>query len=233
MAGQLGRKLAAKFDEEIRFFKGWIDGPKAVGAILPTSSITARRMASVIDVNSGLPVLELGPGTGVITKAILKHGVKPADLYSIEYSHDFVEQLNKTFPDVNIIEGDVFDLDTALGDRKGQKFDCIISAVPMLNFPMDRRVELVESLLTHIPHGRPLMQITYGPCRRFRQGAAITWSSITTSSCAMCRLLSSGSIAVRLYRAVPVLTESSEPLYLFVLSHYPTQNRFALLLEML
>nr|WP_079994567.1 hypothetical protein [Brucella abortus] len=49
----------------------------------------------------------------------------------------------------------------------------------------------------------------------------------------MCRLLSSGSIAVRLYRAVPVLTESSEPLYLFVLSHYPTQNRFALLLEML
>ncbi|AAX75399.1 hypothetical protein P053_02974 [Brucella abortus 01-4165] len=163
MAGQLGRKLAAKFDEEIRFFKGWIDGPKAVGAILPTSSITARRMASVIDVNSGLPVLEFGPDTGVITKAILKHGVKPADLYSIEYSHDFVEHLNKTFPDVNIIEGDVFDLDTALGDRKGQKFDCIISAVPMLNFPMDRRVELVESLLTHIPHGRPLMQITYGP----------------------------------------------------------------------
>lgn len=60
MAGQLGRKLAAKFDEEIRFFKGWIDGPKAVGAILPTSSITARRMASVIDVNSGLPCLSLG-----------------------------------------------------------------------------------------------------------------------------------------------------------------------------
>jgi phosphatidylethanolamine/phosphatidyl-N-methylethanolamine N-methyltransferase len=98
MAGQLGRKLAAKFDEEIRFFKGWIDGPKAVGAILPTSSITARRMASVIDTGSGLPVLELGPGTGVITKAILKLGVKPADLYSIEYSQDFVDHLNTIFP---------------------------------------------------------------------------------------------------------------------------------------
>ena len=49
MAGQLGRKLAAKFDEEIRFFKGCIDGPKAVGAILPTSSITSRRLAMVID----------------------------------------------------------------------------------------------------------------------------------------------------------------------------------------
>ncbi|MBB5700411.1 phosphatidylethanolamine/phosphatidyl-N-methylethanolamine N-methyltransferase [Ochrobactrum daejeonense] len=163
MAGQLGRKLAAKFDEEIRFFKGWMDGPKAVGAILPTSSITARRMASVIDTGSGLPVLELGPGTGVITKAILNQGVKPADLYSIEYSHDFVDHLRKNFPDVNIIQGDAFDLDSALGDKKDQKFDCIISAVPLLNFPMDRRVQLMESLLSYIPRGRPLMQITYGP----------------------------------------------------------------------
>src|SRR5690606_18092740 len=163
MAGQLGRKLAAKFDEEIRFFKGWIDGPKAVGAILPTSSVTARRMASVIDTGSGLPVLELGPGTGVITKAILKQGVKPADLYSIEYSQDFVDHLNTIFPEVNIIQGDAFDLDSALGEKKDQKFDCIISAVPMLNFPMDRRIQLVESLLSRIPRGRPLMQITYGP----------------------------------------------------------------------
>ncbi len=155
MAGQLGRKLAAKFDEEIRFFKGWIDGPKAVGA--------ARRMASVIDTGSGLPVLELGPGTGVITKAILKQGVKPADLYSIEYSQDFVDHLNTIFPEVNIIQGDAFDLDSALGEKKDQKFDCIISAVPMLNFPMDRRIQLVESLLSRIPRGRPLMQITYGP----------------------------------------------------------------------
>ncbi|MBC2884014.1 methyltransferase domain-containing protein [Ochrobactrum sp. CM-21-5] len=163
MAGQLGRKLAAKFDEEIRFFKGWIDGPKAVGAILPTSSITARRMASVIDPHSGLPVLELGPGTGVITKAILKHGVKPSDLYSVEYSHDFVEHLKRAFPEVNILQGDAFDLDAALGQRKDQKFDCIISAVPMLNFSMEGRVRLVEDLLSRIPRGRPLMQITYGP----------------------------------------------------------------------
>jgi phosphatidylethanolamine/phosphatidyl-N-methylethanolamine N-methyltransferase len=163
MAGQLGRKLAAKFDEEIRFFKGWIDGPKAVGAILPTSSITARRTASVIDIHSGLPVLELGPGTGVITKAILKHGVKPSDLYSIEYSQDFVEHLNKTYPEVNIIQGDAFDLDTTLGEMKDQQFDSIVSAVPLLNFPMARRIQLIEDMLTRIPRGRPFMQITYGP----------------------------------------------------------------------
>ena len=82
----LRKTLAAKFDDELKFFKGWIDKPKAVGAIVPTSSVTARRMASVIDLGSGLPVLELGPGTGVITKAILRHGVKPENLYAKVFS---------------------------------------------------------------------------------------------------------------------------------------------------
>lgn len=163
MAGLLARKIAAKFDEEIRFFKGWIDGPKAVGAILPTSSITARRMASVIDVGSGLPVLELGPGTGVITKAILKHGVKPQDLYSVEYSQDFAEHLRTSFPGVNIIQGDAFDLNTTLGDKRDMLFDSVVSAVPLLNFPMAKRVEIIEDLLRRVPAGRPVIQITYGP----------------------------------------------------------------------
>lgn len=163
MAGKLGRKIAEKFDEEIRFFKGWVDGPKAVGAILPTSSVTARRMASVVDPQSGLPVLELGPGTGVITKAILQRGVKPSDLYSVEYSVDFVEHLKREYPDVNVIQGDAFDLDTTLGDKKDLVFDSVISAVPMLNFPVEKRIEIIEDLLSRIPEGRPVMQITYGP----------------------------------------------------------------------
>ncbi len=102
---RLKERLGRKFDEEIRFFKGWMEGPKQVGAILPTSSITARRMASVINPGSGLPVLELGPGTGIITKAILQRGIKPADLVSIEYSTDFYQHLLKTIPDVRFING--------------------------------------------------------------------------------------------------------------------------------
>src|SRR5690606_26070068 len=148
---RLKERLGRKFDEEIRFFKGWIDGPKAVGAILPTSSVTARRMASIIDTQTDLPVLELGPGTGVITKAILDHGVKASNLYSVEYSEDFTEHLLKAFPEVNILQGDVFELDKALGEKAGLQFDSIISAVPMLNFPIERRVWLVENLLSRIP----------------------------------------------------------------------------------
>jgi phosphatidylethanolamine/phosphatidyl-N-methylethanolamine N-methyltransferase len=163
MAIRLKQKLEKKFDAEIRFFKGMMQGPKQVGAIVPTSSVTARKMASVVNTGSGLPVLELGPGTGVITKAILEKGVKPQDLYAIEYSSDFYRHLVEQYEGVNFIHGDACDLDRALGEKKDLVFDCAISAVPLLYFPMHARVSFLESLLARIPPGRPVVQITYGP----------------------------------------------------------------------
>jgi len=159
----LRKALAAKFDDELKFFKGWIDKPRAVGSIVPTSSVAARRMASVIDLSSGLPVLEVGPGTGVITRAILAHGVKPENLYTVEYSANFVRHLRRAYPRINVIEGDGFDLDTTLGEMRDATFDSIISGVPLLNFPVARRVAYLEHLLDRIPPGRPVVQLTYGP----------------------------------------------------------------------
>ncbi len=163
MAMRLKERFGKKFDEEIRFFKGWIDGPKRVGAILPTSAYTARRMASLINPRSGLPVLELGPGTGVITKAILQRGVPAKDLVAIEYSSDFYEHLTQHYPDVRFINGDAFDLDRTLGELKDQQFDAVISGIPLLNFPMQARIDLLESLLDRMAPGRPVVQISYGP----------------------------------------------------------------------
>jgi len=134
-----------------------------VGAIIPTPSVTARRMASVVDPASGLPVLELGPGTGVITKAILKAGIAPEKLTSVEFSTDFFNHLVERFEGVNFINGDAFDLDRTLGDLRDATFDSVISAVPLLNFPMHRRVALIEDLLSRVPVGRPVVQISYGP----------------------------------------------------------------------
>lgn len=159
----LRKSLAEKFDDELKFFKGWIDKPKAVGSIVPTSSITARKMASIIDTNSGLPVLEVGPGTGVITRAILERGVKPENLYAVEYSHDFVQHLRRLYPGVNVIEGDAFNLNDTLGEHSGLTFDSVVTGVPLLNFPVAQRISYLESLLDRIPAGRPVVQLTYGP----------------------------------------------------------------------
>jgi phosphatidylethanolamine/phosphatidyl-N-methylethanolamine N-methyltransferase len=163
MGLRLKERLGKKFDEEIRFFKGMMQGPKTVGSIVPTSSITARKMASVVNPNSGLPVLELGPGTGAITKAILGRGIQPENLVAIEYSTDFFNHLVRLYRGVHFINGDAFDLDKTLGVLRGQTFDSVVSGIPLLNFPMQARVSLLESLLDRLPQGRPVVQISYGP----------------------------------------------------------------------
>lgn len=159
----LRKALAEKFDDELKFFRGWIDKPKSVGSITPTSSVAARRMASVVDPGSGLPVLELGPGTGVVTRAILARGVKPENLFLVEYSGDFAGHLRAQFAGVTVIQGDAFDLDRTLAGQAPATFDCVVSGLPLLNFPVRQRIAYVESLLERIPPGRPVMQLTYGP----------------------------------------------------------------------
>ncbi len=156
-------RIERNFGDELRFFKGWMKNPKNVGSIIPTSDVMAKRMASVIDIGSGLPVLELGPGTGVITKAILQRGVAPDLLYCVEYSAEFAKKLHHDFEGVNIVEGNAFDLETTLGDAKSLTFDCVVSALPLLSFPKALRVSLIKDLLERIPAGRPIVQFSYGP----------------------------------------------------------------------
>lgn len=159
----LGKALAEKFDDELKFFRGWMGRPKTVGSIVPTSAVTARHMASIVDTGSGLPVLEVGPGTGVVTRAILARGVRPEDLYAVEYASEFVRHLRRLYPGVNVIEGDGFNLDQTLGELRHQTFDSVVSGIPLLNFPVAARVAYLEQLLTRIPRGRPVVQLTYGP----------------------------------------------------------------------
>ena len=175
MAKRFSENLTKRFDNEVRFFKSWIDQPKAMGAVLPTSIFTARKMASLCNPDSVAPVLELGPGTGIITKAILERGIKPERLYSVEYGQEFILQLRKDFPLVNILQGDAFDLDSALSEYKTGLFDTIISGIPMLNFSTDERINLLEDLFDRLKPGRPVIQISYGP----KSPIAPNWSTHT------------------------------------------------------
>ena len=163
MSGFKVEKIAERFDEEIRFFKSWVESPRAMGTICPTGKVIATRMASVINTGSGLPVLELGPGTGAITKAILRHGVKPENLYSVEYTASLIPHLEAEHPGVNFIHGDAFDLQNALGEMAASRFDSVVSALPLLNFPVGQRIALIRDLLNRLPAGRPIVQLSYGP----------------------------------------------------------------------
>ncbi len=146
----------------LRFFGAWAREPKSVGSVWPTGVRLARKMASVIDLRSGLPVLEIGPGTGTITRAILETGLPRELLWAVEYSKTFADKLRLRFPGVNVVEADAFALERVLPVSQTSQFDCAISALPLLNFPLQSRIALVEDILDRLPPGRPLIQFSYG-----------------------------------------------------------------------
>lgn len=162
MQKKIKSAIEARFGDERRFFKVWLDNLRHVGTPLPTSSFTGKSMASHIDLHSSLPVLELGPGTGTVTREILKRGFDPAKLYAVEYSGEFYDLLKSRHPEIRLFNGDAFDLDTVLQDRGSTRFDSIISGIPLLNFEPERRTAFVKAMLARVAPGRPLVQITYG-----------------------------------------------------------------------
>lgn len=145
--------------EEARFLLRLLASPRGIGAIAPSSPRLARAMAMQIPQSAG-PVLELGPGTGVITEAILAYGIAPERLTAIEYDQDFANLVKVRFPDVYVIRGDAFDLTRTLGNT--EPFAAILSGLPLLNFPQEQRTELLTQIFARLAPGAPFVQFSYG-----------------------------------------------------------------------
>jgi phosphatidylethanolamine/phosphatidyl-N-methylethanolamine N-methyltransferase len=148
--------------EQLQFLKGLIARPKNVGAITPSSPALAKAIAKQIDLSIDGAVLELGPGTGVVTEAIIARGVTPDRLTAIEYDPDFTAMVKRRFPKVRVVQGDAFDFIRTLGLSDDDRFAAIISGLPLLNHPPERRQMLIESALARLKPGAPYIQFSYG-----------------------------------------------------------------------
>ena len=176
---------AGSFSENLRFWRALIARPKNVGAVVPSSRSLARAMAYQIDPATPGPVLELGPGTGVITAALLERGIAAARLTAIEFDPEFAAGITRRFHGVTVIQGDAFDLHRTLGARHTQAFAGIVSGLPLLNFPMTRRHALIDGALARLAPGAPLVQFSYGmqapvpaPKGYTVRRAAFVWANI-------------------------------------------------------
>lgn len=154
--------LRGKLKQDLRFFRGWIRNPAEVGSVKPTGRAVATAMASFIPLDSELPVLELGPGTGVITEALIRRGIARDKIVSVEYSEDFYHFLVGRFPGVNFVLGDGFRVKELLADKPWKKFSGVVGAIPLLNFPKAVRAKLVADCLDLVQPGGPFIQISYG-----------------------------------------------------------------------
>ncbi len=136
--------------------------PKNIGAIVPSSRALARAIGRELDPSRPGAVLELGPGTGVITEALLERGVAAERLTLVEFDGDMAANLTRRFPGVTVIQGDAFDLGHTLGARTEQNFSAIVSGLPLLNFPAPRRHSFMDGVCRRLAPGAPFVQFSYG-----------------------------------------------------------------------
>ncbi|NKL75064.1 class I SAM-dependent methyltransferase [Rhizobium leguminosarum] len=148
-----------RFDRR-RFLLAWLRAPLRIASITPSGPRLAGLMTKEISPLTG-PVLELGPGTGVFTAALLERGIAERDLTLVEYERDFATLLQGRFPDARVLWVDVRQMwKTALS---GSFFGGVVSGLPLLAMrPEDVRTLLDGCFSNLRPHGA-FYQFTYGP----------------------------------------------------------------------
>src|SRR6202047_4533118 len=107
--------IEERIADEARFFKSGLDNPAVAGALSPSGRFLARMMARYVDPRKAGPVVELGPGTGAITEALLARGIAPGRLFLVEFDPGFCKLLKRRFPGVHVIKGDAYQLDQPWG----------------------------------------------------------------------------------------------------------------------
>jgi phosphatidylethanolamine/phosphatidyl-N-methylethanolamine N-methyltransferase len=148
-------------DDEARFLKSWFENPLKTGAVAPSGKLLAQRMAAMVDPMVQGPVVELGPGTGPVTQALLQRGVAPQRLFLVEYSKDFASLLRQRFPGVTVIEGDAYGLAQTLAGHVDAPIAAIVSSLPLLTRPDAQRSLLLEAAFDLMLPGSPFVQFTY------------------------------------------------------------------------
>jgi phosphatidylethanolamine/phosphatidyl-N-methylethanolamine N-methyltransferase len=143
------------------FLKSLAERPSITGAIAPSGKALTRRMASFVDPSDPLPVLELGPGTGVVTEALIERGVAPQKIIAVEYNPDFCAHLTGRFPDASIVQGDAYDLGKTLPANQSGPFSAVVSSLPLILRPQPFRQALIEDALSRMAPGRPFIQFSY------------------------------------------------------------------------
>jgi phosphatidylethanolamine/phosphatidyl-N-methylethanolamine N-methyltransferase len=154
-------KKPLRLDDEVRFLRSWIEKPLHMGAVMPSGRVLARTMAQYVDIDSNAPVVELGPGTGAITNALIERGVDQKRLVLVEYNPGFCALLRDRYPQAKVVQGDAYTLRDSLWNILNVPASAVVSGLPLVTKPMLTRLKLIRDAFLALAPGAPFVQFTY------------------------------------------------------------------------
>jgi phosphatidylethanolamine/phosphatidyl-N-methylethanolamine N-methyltransferase len=150
-------------NDTLAFLRAWLRDPRGIGAVTPSGAALARLMTSHVSALGG-PVIELGPGTGALTRALLARGVPLHRLALVEADPHLADALSRRYPDATILRMDAARLgDTAplFGDERAC---AVVSGLPLLSMPPAQVAAIVQGVFERqLRTGGMFYQFTYGP----------------------------------------------------------------------
>ena len=145
----------------VRFFRSWVSDPMRVAAVAPSSERLARLMTQEIQPLTG-PILELGPGTGVFTRALLARGIPESALTLVEFGEEFAVRLRGRFPEARVVKMDAAQLGQC-GLFEDAPFGAVVSGLPLLSMPPAKVAAIVGGAFEAMKPGGAFYQFTYVP----------------------------------------------------------------------
>lgn len=147
------------------FFRQWLKNPRAMASLTPSSPVLAREMVAQLPPQTRR-VVELGPGTGVFTRALIEHGIAPRDLLVVELNAELHRFLHRRFPEVHAVNGDARDLAEIVAKTNFAPtggVDAVLSGLGFLTMPREVQRAILAAAFSVLGPGRPLIQFTYAP----------------------------------------------------------------------
>ena len=150
-------------EEKELFFRQWLRSPRSMGSIIPSSRALARAVARETAWAPGRFVVELGGGTGAITRGLLEAGIAPDNLLVIELERHLYEYLRDTFPHCRVVQGDATRLDEILERQGIRDVATVISGLPMVNMPKGFKKAVVDQAFRAVGPQGVVLQYSYSP----------------------------------------------------------------------
>ncbi len=144
------------------FFKAWIKNPRNIGAIAPSSRLLGQAIAAEINLERPGVIIELGGGTGALTRALLNSGIDPKRLIVIEQNPNFIKLLKKQFTHSLILEADAQNLAQVLKQNNITEVNSIVSGIPLRSLSKRALINIIKSSLSVLPIDSAFIQFTYG-----------------------------------------------------------------------
>lgn len=139
--------LLPQHDDRLAFFKGFLRGPRDVGSVIPSSRFLERRMIRMAGVSTADSVIELGPGTGGTTHAILDAMPADSTLLAVELDALFAD-LVRGFDDKRLIvhHGSAENLRELIHTHRLKPPRAILSGIPFSTMPVDVGTRIIEAI---------------------------------------------------------------------------------------